>query len=130
MTEQLGLSYDEPTDAAPEPPPVVVDPVTAATEAGIEQAEIRLGSTRGQLFKESAIAAILTLAKRGGFFTADDVWKLLGGEYEGEFGSQMGPVFRTAQRLGYVVHDGYKESIRPTRHRSPIRVWRSLVDGQ
>ena len=102
---------------------------TVETELGIAHAEKKLERPTGGTWMELATKAIHRVARQQELLSVDDVWRELGTvENEDEFSSQMGVAFRNAKRDGVIAFNGtYTESIRPTRHRSPLRVWRSLL---
>jgi hypothetical protein len=101
---------------------------TVETELGIVHAEQKLERPSGDDWLTQATKAIHRVARAQELLTADDVWAELGEVSDDDFRSQMGVAFRLAKRDGIIVMNGtYSESIRPTRHRSPMRVWRSLL---
>lgn len=102
---------------------------TVETELGIAHAEKKLERPTGPDWMVLATKAIHRVARAQELLTVDDVWAELGTvENEDVFSSQMGVAFRNAKKDGVIAFNGtYTESIRPTRHRSPLRVWRSLL---
>jgi hypothetical protein len=103
---------------------------TVETELGIARAEKKLERPTGEAWMVQAVKAINRVARRQELLTCDDIWNELGEHAadENAYKSQMGVAFRNAKRDGIIAMNGtYSESIRPTRHRSPVRVWRSLL---
>jgi hypothetical protein len=106
-------------------------PLIASVEAelGVAHAEKKLERPSGEDWLLKATKAIHRVARSQELLTVDDVWRELGEVNEDDFKSQMGVAFRIAKKDGVIAFNGtYSESIRPTRHRSPIRVWRSLIN--
>ena len=99
------------------------------TEAGIAKAAHKLEDERGAAWRAEALAAVRRVAERQEALTGDDVWQELGAVSE-FYSAQIGIVFRQAKKLCYIETTAqFVESQRPARHRSGIRVWRSLVYG-
>ncbi|MGB5811744.1 MAG: hypothetical protein WBG86_14500 [Polyangiales bacterium] len=78
-------------------------------------------------WKDEAYDAVMAVARARDTFTSDHVWQVLG-----EGGTRdpraLGPVMRRVERDGYIAAtDGWALCLRPSRHRAPVRVWRSLV---
>lgn len=97
------------------------------TEAGVAKAKKKLQGIQGGGWRLGAIVALEAVARRQAELTGDDVWAELG-EVDPRYGAQMGVVFRFAQGQGLIKSTGrFVESKRPSRHRSGIRVWASLV---
>jgi hypothetical protein len=96
-------------------------------EVGIALATKKLERPDGPAWLADAVEAIRSVARSRLRFTCDDVWAAMGGGEE-TYRSQMGIAFRVAKRAGLIEVDGtYLESRRAPRHRSPVRVWRSLM---
>lgn len=96
-------------------------------EAGVAKAGRKLASPAGGAWRLQAIIALTAVARRQQTLTGDDVWQEMG-EVDERYGSQMGLVFRYGQKQGLIRSTGgFIESQRPSRHRSGIRVWASLV---
>lgn len=99
-----------------------------ATEAGIATASKKLDTDTGQAWLDVAINAIQRVAFDREYLSVDDVWMVLTETDREQFGPQLGIAFRKAKDRGYIEQTGgFTESQRPSRHRSPIRVWRSLL---
>ena len=97
------------------------------TEAGVKKAAKKLADPEALAWREAALLALERVALRARLVTGDGVWQELG-DVDERYGSQMGLVFRIAKRLGWIAPTGgFIESQRPSRHRSGIRVWNSLV---
>lgn len=109
----------------------ILDRAEAAkqTEAGVRKAAKKMDDPACVAWKAEALDALYAVARRQETLTGDDVWKELGAVDE-RFGSQMGLVFRLAKKGGAIASTAlFQESQRPSRHRSGIRVWRSLLQG-
>lgn len=104
--------------------------LTIATEAGIGRAALKLESPEGHNWLSATMDALHALVMRQPELTADDVWEERRGQGEDEsaYRSQMGIAFRQAKDWGWIRFSGRSiESRRAPRHRSMIRVWRSLL---
>jgi hypothetical protein len=82
-------------------------------------------------WKATAFRCIRWLAKTNPELTADDLWDAMERWYRDVVTSEpraLGHVFRQSAREGLIVKTGkYVESRRPSRHKSPIPVWRSTI---
>jgi len=101
----------------------------AASEAGKVEgmSNAEKGAPEGWI--EQAVEGIRWLALRFPFVTADDVWAM--GLSHPRESRALGPCFTRAKQLRLV--EPTKEfvlTIQSSRHRSPIRVWRSLLSGR
>ena len=77
-------------------------------------------------WKEEALAVLARVAKTMPELTTDDVWHLVK-EVTHE-PRAMGPVMKAGATAGIIeATDRFKLTDRPSRHRAPVRVWRSLV---
>ena len=97
------------------------------TEAGVRRVGKRLVEPEAIEWRERALDALHTVARRQAELTGDDVWQQLG-EVDERYAAAMGPIFRMAAKAGVITSAGrFVESQRPSRHRCGIRVWQSLV---
>jgi hypothetical protein len=102
-------------------------PSVVEAEVGIAIATKKLERLDGPAWLAGAVEAIRQVARERLLLTCDDVWAAMGGGDE-VYRSQMGIAFRVAKRAGLIRMNGtYAESRRAPRHRSPVRVWRSLL---
>jgi hypothetical protein len=100
------------------------DRVTIATEKAIKKCE--RGSDAEWI--ASAIEAIEMVALEQEQFTADDIWRFVDPPREP---SALGVALRRAAKAGVCkVSNEYRQSIRPSTHRRPLRVWHSLVHAK
>ena len=77
-------------------------------------------------WKVEAVRVVSTVAQRMPEFTTDDVWHLI--EEVTHEPRAMGPVMKAAAAAGLIeATDRFKLTERPSRHRAPVRVWKSLV---
>lgn len=108
------------------------DPILDAEEGerlkAIGMALVDAGAS--DAFRESALIALETVARRQPYLVSDDVWEMLAlhaGEGTKDHRA-LGPVMRAAQRRGWIEPtDSFQLTAQPLRHRSPVRVWRSLL---
>lgn len=69
-----------------------------------------------------AYFAVKRIARKGAPFTTDDVWKAVKGFPREP--RAMGAVITRAYRDGLIAPtDSWKQSIRPSSHARPLRVW-------
>jgi hypothetical protein len=78
----------------------------------------------------AADAAIAQLARERDTLTADDVWKLIGGQATTHDPRALGPRFMSAARGGLIRKGGTVLSGRDARHQAPIQVWVSCLRKQ
>jgi len=94
-----------------------------AAEEGIERASEAADGG----WKEAAFQAVERVALECQFFTTDDIWPLLEGEYTHEHRA-MGGVMRAASNASLCrITNQTAKSARVACHRRPLRVWRSLI---
>jgi len=106
-------------------PPVLNDAARGARlrDEGIHRVE----AGAAHLFRETALIAVETCARRQPEVTSDDVWPLVG-DVKTTDNRALGPVMRTAQRLGFIEPtERFTATAQPLSHRSPMRIWRSLL---
>lgn len=97
----------------------------AARDEGIARAE--RGAPAGWV--EDAAIVIKKLARKYAFVSSDCVWAM-GLERPSE-PRALGPAFKIAQKLGYVVPTPTCIlTLQVSGHRNPMRVWRSLLCGK
>jgi hypothetical protein len=91
------------------------------TQMAIEQVEQNANPD----WLETARLVVVSLAKTGQPFTADDVWdKLAGHSAVTHEPSALGAVMRKVASAGLIRATGdYVKSRRPEAHQRPIRVW-------
>lgn len=91
------------------------------TEKAIEKAERGMESD----WAERAAQAVEEVAKTHALFTADDIWAFI--EHPRE-PSALGVVLRRAAKDGICqCTDMYRQSVRPSAHKRPLRVWESRI---
>lgn len=113
-----GTTAGEETHAEPEPlrpSPLSVGHVEKVR--GMRAADEAASST----WKAAWDAAIVTLARAGEPFTADDVRRIAGPP--ADHPNAAGSRFTAAARAGVITKRGYRESERAVLHRHPIAVW-------
>lgn len=82
-----------------------------------------------EAFKDLALLAVQRVARERDTFVSDDVWMALDGLRTRE-NRAMGAVLGVARSLGWIVPTAeFRPTAQPLRHRSPVRVWRSLIRG-
>lgn len=83
----------------------------------------------GAEFRDLALDAVFRVASFRKEFVSDDVWVALDGQAAGRADNRaLGPVMRRAQGLGWIAPTGmFVLTAQARRHRSPVRVWRSLI---
>ena len=79
-------------------------------------------------WKAECYRVIEWMAKSKQFFSADEVWEhLTGGTHEPR---AMGAIFIQAKKDGLIKPTSeWRPSVRPSQHRQPVRVWRSLDES-
>jgi hypothetical protein len=92
-----------------------------------EEAIARAGKHADTNWKAAAMQAVLHLASEQTWFTADDVWRVLGSsEAETHERRALGAVMRECQKQGIIRASGrYVKSKRIECHSRPVRVWES-----
>jgi hypothetical protein len=106
-------------------PPILNDAPLGAQLRDVGMAQVAAGAA--STFKDTALLAVETLARRQREVTSDDVWPLLDGVRTTD-NRALGPVMKTAQRLGWIEPtDRVTLTAQPLSHRSPMRIWRSLL---
>jgi hypothetical protein len=102
------------------------DEVNSATEEGI--AKVERGTDPHWKFR--AMVELYYICEVFQEFTSDNVWWRMEdmGMKAPREPSAMGPIMRMGKSMGWMESTNItKESDRPTRHRTPQRVWRSLI---
>lgn len=91
-----------------------------------DEAMARVEAHASSEWRAAASKAIADVARAKPFFTADHVWATgLARPHESR---ALGPEIKRAARAGVLEPtDTFKLSAQASRHRAPIRVWRSLV---
>ena len=81
------------------------------------------------IWKESAKERIRWLAANTTEFTSDDVIEYLDAKgITTSNNSALGAIFQAAARVGLIQPtSNFRESLRPSRHQAPIKVWRSNI---
>lgn len=78
-------------------------------------------------WRTAAYTALVDVAYLTPFLTSDDVWDRIDGPTTHEHRA-LGAIFRRASEAGVIAPtDTYRPTSRPSAHRRPIRVWRSLI---
>lgn len=88
----------------------------------------------GPVWMQQAEACIHAVAKRKDYLTTDDVWR----EIEQRVGRGVMPAVRERRALGAAMvsagrqgvitpTSSFKQSVRASCHRRPLRVWKSLL---
>jgi hypothetical protein len=114
---QMGFNFGKP----------IIDPEGArqAAEDGMYRAEFLTDLDR----KIEMLQAVRIVAERNLYFTADQVWDVLGevGD-ERDDGSGLGPVLRMAFTSGIMEHTGsFRKSQRAPTHGRPLTLWKSRI---
>lgn len=107
---------------------VILDAVEGDRLKTIGMAQAAAGS--GDAFREVALIAVETVARRQPQFVSDDVWVSLAlTEIAAPKDHRaLGPVMRVAQGRGWIEPtDVFQLTDQPRRHRAPVRIWRSLL---
>lgn len=79
-------------------------------------------------WKDEAHKAIRFLIENKQFFTSDDVMNRLDRiGVKTHNNSALGGIFNGYARRGFICQATFTISRRPSRHKAPIRVWKSLV---
>jgi hypothetical protein len=119
-------------DRAPSPGvvglPLWTETDQAAAEKAREEAIQRAHEHADRKWRETAYAAILTVARRLSKFTADDVWaELKGSSPKTHNASALGPLFRIAAGKGICRKTGeQRPTVQVQRHRD-LTVWESCI---
>lgn len=99
----------------------------AAREASIQQAHDHADA----VWKSAAYAAIVEVARKFPEFTADHVWRHLGGTSTCTHNpSALGPLFRIAARNGVCRKSGRVEYSKLEQRHREVTVWESLILDQ
>jgi hypothetical protein len=93
----------------------------ALRDIGIERAGSGQPVVVEALWREKARAAIVSLAKKSYFFTAEDVRKEAG---DPPTPNSMGAALRSAYQAGIIIPASVTIAARPSRHSSLMRSWR------
>lgn len=102
---------------------VVLDSAEAA-KLGEEGREIAYAH-ESEDFKEAAYRAVIEAARTHEYFTADQVWEILG--TKDVQGSSLGGVFVRCAHEGIMQSTGeFRRSERGATHGRPVSIWRSL----
>ena len=134
MTENNGDQYSlnfnepEPNRKKKRKKPPLLDPQKAreVTEDAIFRAEFLSDDHHKILMCQ----AIRDCAQQHQYFLADQVWEILGevGDSERDDGSGLGPMLLLCSHSGLIEGTGtFRRSNRPTTHRKPLPVWKSLI---
>ena len=96
-----------------------------------EEAIARAGKHANTGWKAAATQAVLHLASGQAWFTADDVWRILGdSEAQTHERRALGAVMRECQKQGIIRATGrYMKSQRIECHSRPVMVWESVKSG-
>lgn len=79
-------------------------------------------------FASAALTTTWYVALARDEFTSDDIWRALPEDVTTHDYRALGPVLRTAQRRGWIVPtDRFQLTEQRSRHRAPIRIWRSRL---
>lgn len=79
-------------------------------------------------WREEAEKRLYYLAKRRKFITSDDILNYLDAKgVKTRNNSALGAIMQAAARSGVLVQAGYCESRRKSRHKAPIRLWKSTI---
>lgn len=101
--------------------------VHEATEAGIQAAHDHANDA----WKQTAYAAIVTLARRLPRFTSDEIWKeLKDAQPATHEPSALGPLLRIAAHKGLIVKSGEMVKTKLARRHRDVTVWRSLIQDR
>lgn len=116
-------------DDLPDPPRRTTPKFDAAAgDAAREEAIHRVEKHADDAWKEAALHAVASCARKRPFLTTDDVWAQMVGPDETHEPRAMGAVMRQAQAAGFIQPTfRYEQSLRVACHRRPLRVWQSLV---
>lgn len=99
----------------------MINQTTIETEAAINKCERGMDAD----WAERALEVVERICKDRFHFTADDIWYHIDPPREP---SALGVVLRRAAKLGWCVcTDEYRQSIRPSTHKRPLRVWQSRI---
>lgn len=99
-----------------------------------EIAIARADAAAKEQWKEDALAAVYICAELHKEFTTTTVWFWLSKDHNFKMPAEpraMGPVIRRAHKLGWIEPtDRFVNTNRASRHRAPVRIWRSLTYGE
>lgn len=91
-----------------------------------ERSMARVESNADPAWRRAAAQAIMKVAKERETFTADDVWAT--GLVRPPEPRALGPELASAERFGLIeATKDFKLTAQASRHRAPVRVWRSCV---
>lgn len=103
-----------------------IEKSTEAKNEGMARAEAHAPQDWRKLARLSAIAVARTQKE----FTADDVWKALGGNKPPE-PRALGGIMNGLVIDGYIkATDRVKKTTQVSRHRGLVKVWESVIFGQ
>ncbi|MDT7040838.1 hypothetical protein [Candidatus Nitronereus thalassa] len=90
-----------------------------------EQALERVDANADEIWMAHALKVVERVAKAQYLFSTNDLWPHLDQPREPR---ALGAVMSKAQAMKWIwATAGFTESNRPTQHRQPIRLWRSLI---
>ena len=93
-------------------------------ELAIEEAY----AAANEKWKENAEKRLYYLAKRRLFFTSEDILSYLDAKgIKTRNNSALGAIMRNAARNGIIEPAGYETAVRASRHKAPIRKWKSTI---
>lgn len=99
-----------------------------------EEAISRADAAAKEQWKADALAAVSICAELHKEFTTTTVWFWLAKAHDFKMPAEpraMGAVIRRAHKLGWIEPtDRFVNTHRASRHRAPVRVWRSLTYGE
>ncbi len=102
----------------------------AAGNASRDEAMYRVERAASPEWKAYAMEAVEWAAQRRNTFTSDAVWwALVAADVKRPHQPKaMGPVMTLGERFGLIVPtERFVPTVRPSRNRAPIRVWKSLI---
>jgi hypothetical protein len=99
-----------------------------ASELGKREGMARVEDGADDGFSDAALVAVAQVARQQRELVSDDVWKHL--DARSHDNRALGPVMKQAQRDGLIAPtDRFVLTTQARRHRSPVRIWVSLVYG-
>ena len=92
-------------------------------DAGIARAAAGAGE-----WKDRALEAVISCARKWDRFSSDEVWQVLGDDIPVNDNRAFGAVMLNARKQGFIEPtDRFRASDRPQVHRNPIRIWKSRM---
>lgn len=108
--------------------PLFAETDEAAAQKAREEAIQRAHDHADERWKQTAYAAICTVARRIALFTADDVWDELKGSTPTTHNpSALGPLFRIAASRKVCEKSGDQLPTRQAQRHRDLTVWASLI---